>query len=68
MSNHEIDAFTAERILDAAARGEIAEGFENLGELLTAFHEPASASETATSLPATAVTPPASTRTIGRLT
>ena len=68
MSNHDIDGFTAERILEAAARSEIVEGFEDLGELLTAFHEPASASETAASLPAAAVTPPASIRTIGRLT
>ena len=67
MSNHELDAFTVEGILDAAARGENVEGFEELGALLTAFHEPASASEATASLPA-AVTLPKPNPTIGRLT
>ncbi|MFQ5556031.1 MAG: hypothetical protein ACE5GB_00720, partial [Acidimicrobiales bacterium] len=71
MNEYEIDPFSAERILDAAATGDVVEGFEDLGEVLGAFHEPADESELAGDLPPVAITPlvvPSGARRLARRT
>jgi hypothetical protein len=68
MSADDIDPFTSERIFEAINRDEAVEGFEHLGELLGSFHEPATASEAAATLPAAAVVPARTGGSTGRIT
>ena len=68
MSSSEIDQFTSERVLEAAARGETVTGHEDLGEVLTALHLPLSASEPAAPMPKEAVVVPSPAPAVRRIT
>ena len=68
MTRAEIDPFTAERIIDAAATGGTVDGFEDLVQLLSKLHEPLAESEPTGSLPPAAVVAPVGAASIGWLT
>ena len=68
VTREEIDPFTAERIIDAAATGGTVDGFEDLVQLLSDLHEPLAESEPTGSLPPAAVVAPVGAASISGLT